>query len=180
MVVDNSPPVIECQDVTVPPGLNCVAPCPNIIERVIDNCDPSVNISQNPLIGTSLAPGTTLVTATATDASGNTASCTANVVVVVPSELDLPFAGWDLIAQPHSGNHALRDSNEVIMVKGTGLDPIPFCEAAALGLVQSPLYFWGEGGYLLAGCDPWDEPNLRQGKGYWISTSQPNITLIFP
>ena len=81
-VVDNEAPVITCPaDITVnnDPGL-CEAVV-NFAPTATDNC-PGVTVAADFMSGGVFPVGTTLVTATATDASGNTASCTFNVTVI--------------------------------------------------------------------------------------------------
>jgi hypothetical protein len=81
-VEDNDPPVITCPaDITVD---NDPGECGAIVTfaaTATDNCPSTVIItySQNP--GTQFPVGTTVVTATATDASGNTDTCTFDVTV---------------------------------------------------------------------------------------------------
>ena len=48
---------------------------------VIDNCDGNPSVSQSPAAGTSLSLGTTTVSITATDVSGNVATCTFEVTI---------------------------------------------------------------------------------------------------
>jgi hypothetical protein len=76
------PPSITC------PGASSIASClltiPNYTTSAVvtDNCTPAaaINITQSPAAGTAIAPGATVqVTLTATDASGNTATCSFNV-----------------------------------------------------------------------------------------------------
>ena len=81
IVEDDEDPVITCPaDITVDndPGL-CSAVV-NFAPTATDNC-PGVTVSADFMSGSVFPVGTTLVTATATDASGNTASCTFNVTV---------------------------------------------------------------------------------------------------
>lgn len=81
-VNDTQPPTITC------PGNITVALDPNVCTKVVtwpaptvtDNC-PGATGSCSPASGSSFGVGTTLVTCTATDASGNTASCTFTVTV---------------------------------------------------------------------------------------------------
>jgi len=81
---DNTPPVVTC-----PPsyaqivGNNCQFICPNFTLQAtaIDNVDPSPLISQIPAAGTVLSIGSTVISITATDDSGNQATCTFEVFV---------------------------------------------------------------------------------------------------
>ena len=82
---DNTPPIVTC-----PPsdaqnvGNNCQFICPDftIQATATDNADPSPLLSQVPAAGTVLAIGTTVISITATDASGNEATCTFEVFVM--------------------------------------------------------------------------------------------------
>ena len=82
-VVDTEKPVITCpQNIVVPADpLQCSAIVVYPAPMVSDNC-PGVTFSCNPPPGSSFPKGTTTVTCTATDASGNTASCSFTVTVV--------------------------------------------------------------------------------------------------
>ncbi|HKS42191.1 MAG TPA: HYR domain-containing protein [Blastocatellia bacterium] len=79
-VNDTQPPVITCppnQNVSVPIGQPCgVVNYPTA--TATDNC-PGVAVVCNPPSGSCFPNGTTTVTCTATDASGNTASCSFSV-----------------------------------------------------------------------------------------------------
>lgn len=86
-VEDNEDPVIICLgDITVPNGLGECGTRPGICGAFVrfnaiatDNCSASVTYSQDP--GTFFPVGTTTVTTTATDPSGNTDVCTFDVTV---------------------------------------------------------------------------------------------------
>src|SRR5439155_147578 len=64
---------------------NCQAAVPNVLGgvSVSDNCSPTnaVTVSQSPLAGTLVGLGTHTITVTATDAAGNSASCTTTFTV---------------------------------------------------------------------------------------------------
>jgi hypothetical protein len=82
MVVDNTPPMVNCPAnivTTTAPG-QCSAVVSYPVPTASDNC-PSVMVSCNPASGSTFAKGTTVVNCTATDASGNTASCSFTVMV---------------------------------------------------------------------------------------------------
>lgn len=80
--------VVEVVDATAPsivcPGPIVLASCddaiPAIAVTATDACDASPSIAQNPGAG-ALASGSLTVTVTATDASGNAASCTVDVTI---------------------------------------------------------------------------------------------------
>ena len=101
-----------------------------------------------------------------------------------PSALRLTTTGWHLVAQPHEGDHALRDADPVVMVERSGFGAMPFCDAALANWLQSPLFYYDDsptgGGYLNTGCDPWDEPGTVRGRGYWVYTLVPDLALVFP
>jgi parallel beta-helix repeat protein len=86
ITVDTIPPVITCPaDVTV--ELETIVGTVVPLEATAtDNCDPNPTITSNKL---DIYPlGTTIVTFTATDASGNSASCSTNVTVYGPKEIE--------------------------------------------------------------------------------------------
>lgn len=79
-VVDTTSPVVSCPaTITVSTDANCRATVPNILPRVTvsDNCTATglLVISQDPAAGTVVGPGDHSIVVTASDASGNTASC---------------------------------------------------------------------------------------------------------
>lgn len=86
VTVDQTPPTITCPaNQTIALNASCTATLPSYISSAVvtDNCTASgfIVINQSPAAGTTLTgPGTTVVTLTATDASGNVSSCTFNVV----------------------------------------------------------------------------------------------------
>src|SRR5207247_95026 len=80
-VTDNKAPTVICS-ATQPASAddNCQAAVPNVMvgASVSDNCTaPSaITLSQSPAPGTLVSPGTHTITVTATDAAGNSATCT--------------------------------------------------------------------------------------------------------
>ena len=80
-VIDNEAPVANCPaDITVAgSGASCDANV-TYTANVSDNC-PGASISCSPASGTVFALGTTSVSCTATDAAGNTDTCSFNVTV---------------------------------------------------------------------------------------------------
>jgi len=84
-VADQTPPVVTCNapNVNVPLAANCAATVPAYTTHVTitDNCTPvgSLTVTQNPAAGTTISTYTP-VTVTATDAAGNSASCTFNAI----------------------------------------------------------------------------------------------------
>jgi hypothetical protein len=84
-VVDTTPPVISCPpDITVFLPLNSPAVSMPVSFTVTssDSCDSAPAVALSRASGSVFNVGTTAVTATATDASGNAASCTFNVTVL--------------------------------------------------------------------------------------------------
>ncbi|MEY3442142.1 MAG: hypothetical protein RLZZ519_423 [Bacteroidota bacterium] len=86
-LVDLIPPVVTCPaNATLQLGNNCQGQIPNYSQaNATDNC--SINsVTQSPATGTLLtAPGTTTVTLTATDGSGNTGTCSFTLTATAPS-----------------------------------------------------------------------------------------------
>jgi len=83
-VEDNEAPVIACPaDVMVntAPG-TCGAVATWSAPTVTDNCDGSMTATSDIASGSIFLPGTTVVTYTVTDASGNTTTCSFNVIVI--------------------------------------------------------------------------------------------------
>ena len=81
-VVDITAPVLECPDDMV---VQCTSHDGAIVEyatpRVTNECNGEPVVVCDPPSGTLFAPGTTTVTCTATDAVGNTGTCTFDVTV---------------------------------------------------------------------------------------------------
>ncbi|MFN8396488.1 MAG: HYR domain-containing protein, partial [Bacteroidia bacterium] len=83
-VLDNAPPSLTCPGAqTLPLDTNCLANLPAYDTMAIasDNCTASPGIVQSPAAGSMLlGGGTTSVSLTATDASGNTSTCAFTVL----------------------------------------------------------------------------------------------------
>jgi uncharacterized repeat protein (TIGR01451 family) len=82
-VIDNTPPAISCPaDIVVDLPLNSTATsvAVSFSASASDNCG-AANVTYDHAPGSAFPVGTTVVTATATDASGNQASCSFNVTV---------------------------------------------------------------------------------------------------
>ena len=81
-VVDITAPVLDCPDDMV---VQCTSHDGAIVEyatpRVTNECNGEPVVVCDPPSGTLFAPGTTTVTCTATDAVGNTGTCTFDVTV---------------------------------------------------------------------------------------------------
>ena len=81
-VNDQTAPVITCPaNITVSTPLGSCTATVNFNVTATDNCGGAVTITSVPASGTVFAIGTTLVTSTATDACGNTSTCTFTVTV---------------------------------------------------------------------------------------------------
>src|SRR5205823_2647384 len=86
VVRDNTAPTVICSATpSAFADVNCQAAVPNVLGgvSVSDNCSPtnSINLSQSPAAGTLVGLGTNTITVTATDAAGNSATCTTSFVV---------------------------------------------------------------------------------------------------
>ena len=130
-VQDVTAPSITCPlDVTV----DCTSPSGASVTfptlSVSDNCDASPTVVCNPASGSIFPLGTTQVTCTATDASGNSAQCTFNVMVqdAVPrlwiSDQDGDWfdpANWSCAQVPDSNDDVVIDrgpANPTVTVSG--------------------------------------------------------------
>lgn len=84
LVTDNLAPTITCpgnQTGNVNASCQFILPDYTTLATALDNCTVSPTITQSPAAGATVGIGTTLVTLTATDANGNSSTCTFNVVV---------------------------------------------------------------------------------------------------
>ena len=121
-----------------------------------------------------------IITCTATDNIGLTTTCSTSIRITDPVIVSLPIAGWQVIAQPHYGDHALAD---IQVRRSSDGQILSFCEAALTGWVQSPLYWYDTQNleYHRCGCESWDDDHtLRQGRGYWLCTFVDGLELIVP
>jgi prepilin-type processing-associated H-X9-DG protein len=105
----------------------------------------------------------------------------ASECVTSESELCLAEPGWHLIGQPDSGDHSLSSCQ--VRNNDTG-ETLAFCDAAGppYQWLQRAAYAWSETrrGYVICGCDAAAyEHTMRWGKGYWVFTYLPNLTLLF-
>ncbi len=86
MVTDNTAPTVNCSAVAgASADGNCQAAVPNVMSGVTvsDGCTAagSITVSQSPAAGTLVGLGTHAITVTATDAAGNSATCTTSFTV---------------------------------------------------------------------------------------------------
>ncbi len=86
VVDDTDPTIVVCASTpaNIPANNFCQGTAPDLTGSVTatDNCTASPVITQSPAAGATLGLGTTTITLTATDSSGNTATCTVNQTVV--------------------------------------------------------------------------------------------------
>ncbi|MDT8401059.1 MAG: gliding motility-associated C-terminal domain-containing protein [Bacteroidales bacterium] len=89
-VIDDEAPVITtcAGDKILSADADCEALVPDLTGEVVasDNCSPAITVSQDPVAGTIISSGTTQVTLSVTDGSGNSAFCYANINVVDDAE----------------------------------------------------------------------------------------------
>ncbi|MCZ6796254.1 MAG: HYR domain-containing protein [Planctomycetota bacterium] len=90
MVVDSTSPVVTCPENL---SVECASREGAVVEFQVtagDDCDDSPTVVSTPASGTLFPVGTTTVTSTATDSSGNNAACTFDVTVVCEGGLQRP------------------------------------------------------------------------------------------
>ncbi len=109
--VETTPPTITCPpNATLTLNASCQAILPNYLSlaTLADNCSPAPTASQSPVAGALLSgAGTTTVTLTATDGTGNTASC---AVAVTRVDASAPT-----VACPPNVNLALNATCQAIL-----------------------------------------------------------------
>lgn len=120
-VTDNQPPVITCPaNIT---QANDPGQCGAIVNYTVtasDNCTSSVTVTVQPASGSFFPVGVTTVNATATDASGNTASCSFTITVndVEPPAINDLFVTPPVLWPP---NHKMKN----VTVNYTSTDNCP-------------------------------------------------------
>ena len=123
---DTEPPVITCPgDLAVNPSSQCDAIVPDFTGDAVvsDNADPAPVVTQEPAAGTVVSSNTTIVL-TATDNSGNSASCSFSFLIV---DTEVPF----IICPPNIVAQAPFGATEMMVTvpSATGTDncgPITF------------------------------------------------------
>ncbi|MCF8464392.1 MAG: HYR domain-containing protein [Flavobacteriales bacterium] len=130
--IDNTPPVITCP-ANQPASFNAQCQFAIInytgLASASDNCGGTPVITQSPVSGTSIAT-TSPVTLTATDASGNTATCSFNVI---PADITMPS-----ISCPGDQNVNFNVSCQYNLLSYTGLANVnDNCDPASV-VTQSP------------------------------------------
>jgi len=104
-----------------------------------DNSGLAPVITQSPVAGTTLYPGTTLITITATDGSGNTATCTVNQTVVDSTKPSVTCPGNQIETPDSAGNFTLYDYTGLITATDncTGAPTVTQSPAAGTVLTQT-------------------------------------------
>ena len=119
-VVDDTPPAITCPaDTTVDAAPGATGAVVNFNVTATDNC--SVTVACTPASGSFFPLGTTTVTCTATDAGGNTATCTFDVTVQPPLPHSFTLlADRDIFIDGQSfSDGALHANNDIKFKDGT-------------------------------------------------------------
>jgi len=107
---DTTPPVITCASTPGPitAGINGMAAIPDLVSGSSATDDISlpanITITQSPTAGTMQGVGVHVVTVTATDEAGNTASCNINVTIVEPPSTVLAAGDIAFLGINHDGN----------------------------------------------------------------------------
>src|SRR5438094_10166006 len=98
-VTDTTAPIVTCS--AVPNASvegNCQVALPNVLAGVTvsDGCTPTsaITVTQSPVAGTLVGLGPHTITVTATDAAGNSASCTTTFTV---TETTAPVSDWSAV-----------------------------------------------------------------------------------
>src|SRR5204863_873943 len=98
-VTHSTPPTVTSPGATgASAGANCQAAVPNVLSGVTvsDNCSSAgaITLSQSPAAGTMVGLGPHTITVTATDAAGNSATCTTSFTVTdnTPPTVSCPAA----------------------------------------------------------------------------------------
>lgn len=139
-VKDMQKPNITCP---APKSISCTGSsgaAATVTPTVFDNC-PAVTSSCVPSSGSTFGFGTTPVTCTATDASGNSSSCPTSITVT-----DVPPVISSVVAAPNILNPPNKKMDPVtIMVKDTDVcDPSPVCTITSVsqtpGVISSSDY----------------------------------------
>ena len=85
MLSDTTSPAISCsgnQANFIDDNCNFTIPDYTTLATTSDNCATTIVVTQSPVIGTVASIGTTVITLTANDGSGNTSNCTFNLVLL--------------------------------------------------------------------------------------------------
>jgi hypothetical protein len=114
-VLDTEPPAIICPANMTVSASDPTGAVVNYLVLATDNCDPNPAIVNNPPSGSLFPLGTNTVTCTATDASGNTNSCTFTVTVSYCPKLSITLVTTNGVAQvqvcwPNAGSSCALQS----------------------------------------------------------------------
>jgi hypothetical protein len=120
---DTQPPSITCPaNVTALTARACPAPTTNVVNypapTVTDNC-PGVTVSCVPPAGSTFPLGTTTVTCTATDTSGNTATCSFTVTLFNACVQDDANPSRVLLWNTQTGDYRFCCNGSVFTGRGT-------------------------------------------------------------
>jgi len=135
-VADNTDPVITSthDDETIDAVANCQVGLPDYTANVTatDNCDTDLDVSQSPVVGTSISGSTNQVTLTVTDDTGNNVDVSFNVEVVDNSN--------PVITSTHNDQSIDADAScEAVLPDYTGdVTATDNCDAT-LDVTQSPV-----------------------------------------
>jgi VCBS repeat protein/HYR domain-containing protein/FG-GAP repeat protein len=129
-VIDNTPPTIVCPaSFTVVAGAGCPIGTNNTVSyaapTVSDNCPGATSVC-NPPSGSAFPVGTTTVNCTASDASGNTASCSFVVTVFSLCVQDNSNPGNVVLVDSSTGAYRFC-CNGVLVASGTGTRIVRGC-----------------------------------------------------
>lgn len=119
-VIDNEDPTLTCPaDVTVEVDEGELFTLPDYTGDAVtsDNCTTSPTLTQDPAAGTDVGVGTTVITITAEDDSGNTTTCTFTVTVNLILGLDDNALNNQVVLYPNPTQGLLtlvNNSNEVL------------------------------------------------------------------
>ena len=132
-VIDVTDPSISCPgNQTLNANASCQASLPDYtgLLTTSDNCDPSLTLAQSPSAGTTVS-GTTTVTFTATDDSGNSSQCSIDVTVIDVTDPVVICPGNQTV----NGNASCESS----LLDYTGLLTTSDNCDASLNIAQSPI-----------------------------------------
>ncbi|MHC5004283.1 MAG: HYR domain-containing protein, partial [Planctomycetota bacterium] len=105
-VVDTTDPELTCpDDPTIAADDNCLATVPDLAAAATatDACDDDLAITQSPAAGATIGLGATVVTLTATDDSGNQATCMVTVTVEDQTAPEIVLLGDNPVYIPLGG-----------------------------------------------------------------------------
>ena len=107
---DPTPPSIQCPADMLVTATSTNGTVVNFSAQATDNCPGEVSVVTTPVSGSVFPIGTTLVTCVATDACGNTSSCTFNVTVVNPTACEVSIQPAVMVNWPCGNTLQSADS----------------------------------------------------------------------